>query len=297
METILIADDHEIVRRGVRMIIEGFPQKYNFIEANTCASVMQILSVQKVDYAIMDMMLADGNVFSTTQQLAAYSDRVKILVYSMNSEKIYAKRFLQKGVRGFVCKQSSIEELQNGIRSLLKGEIYISPELKEILFNTNKKDILANPIDALSDRELEVVEYVATGMGAKEIAKRMHLDITTISTYRRRAFEKLAEYSKEMVPDPEYAMHARRYNHFCFPVAGYPPRSQFAASSSQIGRILLAFPALFSAGKLQQICDQTEISLLQNRPLPWYALLCQASRIPYFCVPFGELSQLAIASR
>lgn len=191
METILIADDHEIVRRGVRMIIEGFPQKYNFIEASTCAEVMKILSVQPVDYAILDMMLADGNVFSTTQQLAAYSDRIKILVYSMNAERIYAKRLLQKGIRGFVCKQSNMMELENGIRSLLKGEIYISPALKENLFNPSKKAISENPIDALSDRELEVVEYLAAGMGAKEISRKMNLDITTVSTYRRRAFEKL----------------------------------------------------------------------------------------------------------
>ena len=191
METILIADDHEIVRRGVRMIIEGFPQKYNFIEANTCAEVMKILSGQPVDYAILDMMLADGNVFSTTQQLAAYSDRIKILVYSMNAERIYAKRLLQKGIRGFVCKQSKMEELENGIRSLLKGEIYISPALKENLFNSGKKPISGNPIDSLSDRELEVVEYLSAGMGARESSKKMNLDITTVSTYRRRAFEKL----------------------------------------------------------------------------------------------------------
>lgn len=188
METILIADDHEIVRRGIKMIIEGLPGKYEFIEAGSCAEVMQVLSVRRVGYAILDMILSDGNVFSTTQQLTAYTDQTRILVYSMNSEKIYAKRLLQKGIRGFVCKQSNIDELENGIRSLLKGDIYISPHLKEALFTKASPE---NPIDALSDRELEVVEYVAMGMGAKEIARKMNLDITTISTYRRRAFEKL----------------------------------------------------------------------------------------------------------
>jgi DNA-binding NarL/FixJ family response regulator len=191
METILLADDHEIVRRGVRMIIESFPQKYDFIEASSCAEVMQALSNQQIRYAILDMFLADGNIFSTIQHITEYSPQIGILVYSMNAEKIYARRLMEKGVRGFVCKQANIEELEIAIRNLLKGEIYLSQDLKEVLFKPNKADLSQNPIDLLSDRELEVVEYVAVGMGAKEIAHKMNLDITTVSTYRRRAFEKL----------------------------------------------------------------------------------------------------------
>jgi two-component system invasion response regulator UvrY len=191
METILIADDHEIIRRGVRMIIESFPKKYNFIEAASCSEVTEILSSRQVNYTILDMCLADGNIFSSIQQITRYCDKTRILVYSMNAEKIYARRLMQKGIRGFISKQSSMEELENAVRNLLKGEIYLSPALKEDLFRPAKTSLLENPVDLLSDRELEVVEYVAIGMGAKQIAQRMNLDITTISTYRRRAFEKL----------------------------------------------------------------------------------------------------------
>jgi DNA-binding NarL/FixJ family response regulator len=191
METVLIADDHEIVRRGVRMLIESFPQKYQFIEANSCAAVAQILSREQVHYAILDMVLADGNILSIIQQIEACSHQTNILVYSMNAEKIYARRLIEKGVRGFLCKQTSIEELEKAIRSILKGQVYVSDELKTTLLNDLKTNIPQNPIDGLSDRELEVVEYVAIGMGTKEIAHKMSLDITTISTYRRRAFEKM----------------------------------------------------------------------------------------------------------
>lgn len=137
------------------------------------------------------VFLADGNLFSAIDQLTAYGQQTNILVYSMNAEKIYAGRLMQKGVRGFVSKQAPIEELETAIRCVLKGEMYLSPAMKEGLFNSGKNNLSENPIDALSDRELEVVEYVAIGMGAKEIANKMNLDITTISTYRRRAFEKL----------------------------------------------------------------------------------------------------------
>jgi two-component system invasion response regulator UvrY len=191
METILIADDHQIVRRGVRMIIESLPRKYHIIEAATCTEVLHALSGQQIQYAVLDMSLADGNIFAAIQENTHYSRHTHILVYSMNAEKIYARRLMQKGVRGFVSKLAPIEELENAIDSLLKGDIYLSPHLKKDLFGSLKSAPLDNPIDALSDRELEVVEYVLMGMGTKEIAGKMNLDITTISTYRRRAFEKL----------------------------------------------------------------------------------------------------------
>ena len=191
METILIADDHEIVRHGTRIIIESFATKYNFIEASSSVQVMQVLSSEPVKYAILDMFLEDGNVFSSIQQIPAYFDQTKILVYSMNAEKIYARRLMQQGVRGFVSKQSTLAEFEIAIRTLLKGEIYLSAGLKQSLVNTLKADFCQNPVDLLSDRELEVVEYIAMGQGAKEIANRLNLDITTVSTYRRRAFEKL----------------------------------------------------------------------------------------------------------
>jgi two-component system, NarL family, invasion response regulator UvrY len=191
METVLLADDHEIVRRGTRMIIESLPQKYNFIEATTCDEVMQALSGQPVHHAILDMFMEDGNVFTSIQQIPDYFHQTNILVYSMSAEKIYARRLIQQGVRGFVCKQASIQELESAIQSLLNGEIYLSGTLKKALFNSANNDTAKNPIDLLSDRELEVVEYIAMGLGAKEIATKLNLDITTVSTYRRRAFEKL----------------------------------------------------------------------------------------------------------
>jgi two-component system, NarL family, invasion response regulator UvrY len=191
METVLIADDHQIVRRGVRMILESLPQKFHIIEAGTCAEVKEAISQHHIQYAVLDMSMPDGNIFSAIELNLAESRQTNILVYSMNAEKIYAKRLMQKGVRGFVSKQAPIEELEIALQSVLKGEIYLSAHMKEELFEPAKSTSSENPIGLLSDRELEVIEYVAMGMGSKEIAGRMNLDITTISTYRRRAFDKL----------------------------------------------------------------------------------------------------------
>lgn len=191
METILIADDHEIVRHGIKIFIESMPVKYRFIEASTCEAVMQILSNKKVDYTILDMQLEDGNIFSTVSQFIDYCNKTRVLVYTMNAEKIYARRLMQKGIKGFVSKQAPMQQLQTAIRCVLNGEIYLSSITKEALAQPQKADRFVNPIDSLSDRELEVVEYVSSGVGMKEIATLMHLDVTTVSTYRRRAFAKL----------------------------------------------------------------------------------------------------------
>lgn len=191
METILIADDHEIVRHGIKFIIESMPAKYRFVEASTCDAVIKILSNEKVDCTILDMQLEDGNIFSTVSQFIDYCNKTRVLVYTMNAEKIYARRLMQKGIKGFVSKQAPMQQLQTAIRCVLNGEIYLSSITKELLAQPQKSDRFVNPIDSLSDRELEVVEYVSSGVSVKEIAIVMHLDVTTVSTYRRRAFAKL----------------------------------------------------------------------------------------------------------
>lgn len=190
METILLADAHEIIRQGIRSIIKRISRKYKLIEANSCADIRQILSRQRVHYAIADVVLADGNMLFTAQDILKYSHQTKILVYTASSEKLYARRLLEKGVKGYLCKDTSVEELENAIRILLRNEIYLSPYLKETIFKFPKAD-KENPIDTLSDRELAVVESLMLGTLPTEIAKRMDLNITTISTYRRRAFRKL----------------------------------------------------------------------------------------------------------
>lgn len=167
------------------MIIEKLPQKYHFIEASSCAELVKLLTTQEVHHVILDMSLSGGNIFYVFRSLTDYFQRANILIYSMIDESVYAKRLLQKGARGFVSKQSNLEELEAAIKSILRGEIYLSPRLKEVLFHATKKDMMTNPVDLLSDRELEVVEYIAQGRGAKEIAVKMNLDITTVSTYRK----------------------------------------------------------------------------------------------------------------
>lgn len=191
VKTVLIADDHAIVRQGVRMIIERFPENYQCIEAATCDEVKKILTEQKIDHAVLDLFLTDGNLFPVIQWVLKNRRSVDILVYSMNAERIYAKRLLKKGVKGFISKHADFEELELAIGALLSGELYFSNELKEHLLVEEKSPQWENPINKLSDRELEVAEYAIAGLGTKEIARRMDVDIATASIHLRNAINKL----------------------------------------------------------------------------------------------------------
>lgn len=190
MKNILIADDHAIVRAGIRIIIESQSEKYNIIETTTCTEVCRILSEQSVQYAILDLMLTDGNLFSALQHADVRFVKTNILVFSMDAEQLYAKRLMTKGIKGFLNKTADMEEIERAIQHLLKNEPYLSPWLKNSLLGIARGPE-ENPFDKLSDRELEVVDYLVTGIGSKEIGRKMNLNITTISTHRRRIFEKL----------------------------------------------------------------------------------------------------------
>lgn len=191
MKTILIADDHEIVRHGVKMMIERkFTEEYNVLEASTCVEIEKLLKTQQIHYIVLDLFLTDGNALSIIDSIVSNYPQAGILIYTMNAEKIYARRLIQKGVQGFVSKQANVVELEHAIRDLLNGELYLSPTLPEDPLEEDPPDIKQNPIDLLSDRELEVVEYLIMGLGAKEIANKMNVVMATVSTYRNRALEK-----------------------------------------------------------------------------------------------------------
>jgi DNA-binding NarL/FixJ family response regulator len=190
MKTILIADDHEIVCHGIKLMIKSLSDDYNFLEASTCKEVEKLLKSQPIDYIVLDLFLTDGNAFPIVDTIAEHYPETGILIYTMNAEKVYAKRLMQKGIRGFVSKQASVAELEQAIKDFLNDETYIYSTLMKELAKQDLADAEFNPIDVLSDRELEVVEYLAMGYGAKEISNKMNVGISTISRFRKRALEK-----------------------------------------------------------------------------------------------------------
>jgi DNA-binding NarL/FixJ family response regulator len=191
MKTLLIADDHDIVREGIKMIVKNIPDHIQILEAKSCENVMSLLRETPIQFAIFDMLLDDGNIFTYLPNIVSIYNHLDILVYSMSNDEIYAKRMFMLGVKGYVSKQDSMGNLEVAIKKLLNGDSYISEKLMRELFMKNSEKCEKSTINELSNRELEVVEYLVLGMDTRQIGEKMNLDKTTILTYRKRAFVKL----------------------------------------------------------------------------------------------------------
>jgi len=194
METnrVLIADDHTIVRSGIKLILKDLLPSMLIDEASNGDEV--VLCVKKYDYEliVLDINMPDTDSITLVSNLFAYREHSKILIYTMNSEDLYAKRYIKLGVLGYLSKESRSEEIRKAITSVLNGDVYVSKKLmKELSEDTQSKKRPENPFDLLSDREIQTVKYLLHGYSPLEIRKILNVHSSTIGTYKTRIFEKL----------------------------------------------------------------------------------------------------------
>ncbi len=194
METnrVLIADDHTIVRSGIKLIIQELLPSTAIDEASNGDEV--IIWVKKYDYdlIVLDINMPYTDSITLVTNLFAYREHAKILIYSMNSEDLYAKRFIKLGVLGYLNKESRAEEIKRAITCVLRGEIYISKKVrKDLSEEMHSKKGGENPFQKLSDREIQTVKYLLHGYSLLEIKKILNVHSSTVGTYKTRIFEKL----------------------------------------------------------------------------------------------------------
>lgn len=190
MKTIkfLIADDHAIVRKGlVQILREEFP-KAEITEVASSSQVMDEVDGQSWDVILLDISMPGRNGIETLKQIRTNGVRTPILMLSMHPEDQYAVRALKAGASGFLNKETAPEELLAAVRLLLSGRKYITPSVAEKLTETITEK---NAHELLSDREMQVLQRIASGKTVSEIAVEIALSVNTISTYRTRILEKL----------------------------------------------------------------------------------------------------------
>jgi DNA-binding NarL/FixJ family response regulator len=192
MSRVLLADDHTIVRAGMKLIIQDLLPSALFHEAFNGDGVISFAKKHDYELIVLDINMPDTDSISLVTNLFAYREHSKILIYSMNSEDLYAKRFLQLGVLGYLNKESGSDEIRKAVASVLKGEIYVSKKLRKALGEdqTSKKGE-SNPFQKLSDREIQTVKYLLDGYSLVEIKKILNVHSSTVGTYKTRIFEKL----------------------------------------------------------------------------------------------------------
>ncbi|MBP6557872.1 MAG: response regulator transcription factor [Flavobacterium sp.] len=189
--TFLIADDHSIVRQGVSLLIKELFFNAKIHQAGNFKDTLKILRETKVDLLVLDINFPDGNSLNIIAETKTIQPDIKILIFSAYDEDIYALRYLNAGASGYLNKGSSEEEMKQALKSMMVSGKYITQNIKDRILDSyiSKKPI--NPIELLSNREVEVARLLIKGYGNMEIAEYLNVKKSTVSTFKNRIFEKL----------------------------------------------------------------------------------------------------------
>ena len=190
---VFLVDDHPIVRRGFHLLLGMEPDLMVCGEADSGPAALQKILTLKPDVAIVDLSLKGSSGLELIKQLRAQSLKLKLLVFTMRDEGIYAERALRAGADGYLTKEEGAEKAVEAIRLLMQGKRYVSEKLAEkmmekLVGNTSGAE---TAVESLSDRELEVLELIGNGLGSRQIAEKLHLSIKTIESHREHIKTKL----------------------------------------------------------------------------------------------------------
>lgn len=188
---ILIADDHAVVRRGLRELLSDEFPNASFGEAGNAAEALGLLRQDRWDIALVDITMPGRSGLDLLKDCRSRCPNMPVLVLSAHPEDQFAVRVLKAGASGYMTKETAPEELVKAIRRILGGGRYVSDSLAQTLAGSLDPGPEHPPHETLSDREYEVMRLIASGKTATEIAQELALSVKTISTYRARILEKM----------------------------------------------------------------------------------------------------------
>jgi len=191
MIRIIIADDHTVVRRGLKQILmEGFPDA-TIEEVVDAGDLIHKVMSSEWDVVISDLSMPGRSGLDALQQIKQNFPKLPVLILSVHSEEQYALRVLKAGASGYLNKDSAPEELINAVQRVLLGKKYITASIAEKLATTLGHDAEKPAHEYLSNREFDVLKQIASGKSVSDIAEALSLSITTVSTYRARIMIKM----------------------------------------------------------------------------------------------------------
>ena len=181
-----------VVRSGIKGLLIELFTPCDVHEADTSEAATEKLKTNSYDLVMMDVQIPKNDMLGLMEYVHVRYPETKVLVFSMSSEAIYAKRFLKAGAKGFLSKDSSLDEIQRAVNLILNDRRYISDSLAEQLAEESLSDIPSNPFDKLSVREFEITSLLLSGESLSDISRSLHLQSSTVGTHKSRAFEKLS---------------------------------------------------------------------------------------------------------
>lgn len=191
MIRILIADDHAIVRQGLRKIVDCDDQMKVVGEAESGLELLKLVRERTVDVIVLDLSMPGRNGLETLKELKRLYPTLPVIVLSIHPEDQYAVRAFKAGASSYMTKESAPEELVKAIIKANKGDKYITPAVAQLLADHIETNLLGESHKSLSDREYEVFSMLSAGKTVGQIADQLNLSVKTISTYRTRILEKM----------------------------------------------------------------------------------------------------------
>ena len=189
--TVLLVDDHDLVRTGIRRILDDVTGIRVVGEADCGEEALKLARKLNPQVVLMDVKMPGIGGFEATRKLVRMDPDVKVLIVTICNNDLYPARLLQVGASGYVTKGASMEEMIQAIRAVHAGQRYISPEIASRLAFRHVNDHSDSPFENLSERELQVMLMITMGMRVQEIADRLCLSPKTVNSYRYRIFDKL----------------------------------------------------------------------------------------------------------
>jgi DNA-binding NarL/FixJ family response regulator len=191
---ILLADDHKLMREGLRILLEKLGGITVVGEAGNGISAVRMARELKPDLVLMDIAMPDLNGIEATRRIMIESPGVKVIALSMHADKRFVRHMFAAGAAGYVLKGSAFEEVAAAIKKVAAGRIYISPKITDQVLAEYVKQLTkpsAGAESPLSGREREVLQMLAEGKSSRKIAERLHVSVTTVDTHRKHIMDKL----------------------------------------------------------------------------------------------------------
>lgn len=192
MIKVLIVDDHALVRMGIRRLLDDLPDMEVVADAESGEIALSLVKTHKPDVVLLDMKMPGIDGWEVTRRLKKSHPQVKVIAVTAMCAEPLPTRVLQLGAMGYLTKESGAEEMAAAIRKVSRGEKYLSAEIAQKMAISSLEAVQDSPFDLLSEREMQVMLMITSGMNVQDIADRLFLSSKTINGYRYRMFDKLA---------------------------------------------------------------------------------------------------------
>jgi DNA-binding NarL/FixJ family response regulator len=195
--TLVLADDHLLFRAGLRSMLQQQSELEIIGEAIDGHAAIQQVEEFSPDILLLDISMPGLNGLEALRKLQELQSPTRVIILSMHSDRHYVTEAIKAGARGYLLKDSTLEELVIGVRTVMRGEVYLSSRIAGVLVSdyVTLSAAMNGPSDLLTSREREVLQLIAEGNSTKDVASRLHVSVKTIETHRKRIMDKLSLHS------------------------------------------------------------------------------------------------------